>query len=473
MFKITISSLLIALFLVGCSHTYENGEYSQKKYQDVSRDAFLNAAKRVIKLSDEEFTISSYRDSITAIRAIPKNKGFTVDININQLELNTTIEENNLTAKLKITTREDIFSQNTTILKNEIHKLFWDRVDFLLGLKNEWYSCTKYRLFLNFDGFFCNIKYNADRYPTKGDIIGDISIQKPAIIEEKSISLATIDLSILETIELPFVNKPKQEEISLAIVDLAPMGDINQTTSIDSIVPLNETNTTTPIEEKSVDLNISNENNNTLLVAIKEDIQKDFKDFNETNTTNEIVLVKIPQEEKLVIIDTNTTFQEAIIKDQNISIINPIENQNDLNISQNIIVVEEELPKDSPSKNQSEILETTPIQSKRLTPFGEKFMAADPKTDYTINLALAFNKEKSDAFILKHNLKGNSFALGFVDENGKYYIKIMYGVFKSRNEALEVIKKFPKELKASRPTVEGVHRKQILFLKKGEDLSVE
>jgi len=443
MFKIIMSLFFITFFFLGCSQTKMTQNYSHKEYKNISQDALLNAAKRVIKLSDEEFTISSYRDSISVIRAIPKNKGFTVDININELELITTLEDTTLSAKLKITTKDDIFSQNTKHLTDETHTLFWERVDYILGLRQDWYSCTKYRLLLNFDGFFCDIKYNTNRYPTLADIIKDTAIQKPIIIEEATINLATIDLSILRGIELPLQNKPKDLKIELASIDLVPMGNINQTKSLVDIIDTNETNIS--IENIATDF----DNNTTTL-----------QDFNTTTLEN--------------IVDSNITSEEAheaIDLDGNITLedIETLETQEVLgedNATQINPPMQEEV---SPLETKEPILNT----KKPLTKFAQKFMNADPKNDYTINLSLAYTKEQSDAFILKHNIQENTFALGFLDDNGKYYIKLMYGVYKSKDEAIKAMVRFPKELKANFPTIEGVHRKQSLFLKKGEDLSVE
>ena len=110
MFRYILSSFFIVFLFSGCVYTQENVDYSAREYKGISKDAILNAAKRVIKLSDEEFTISSKRNSISAIRAIPKNKGFTVDININELEFNTTTQDDITIAKLLIKQKDDIFS---------------------------------------------------------------------------------------------------------------------------------------------------------------------------------------------------------------------------------------------------------------------------------------------------------------------------------------------------------------------------
>jgi hypothetical protein len=315
MFKYIIGSFFILFLFWGCSHSKENLDYSTKEYKGISKDAILNAAKRVIKLSDEEFTISSKRNSISAIRAIPKNKGFTVDININELELNATMEEETTHLKLLMKQKDDIFSDNQKILKGAVHNLFWDRVDYILGLKKSWYSCTEYRMLLHFDGFFCDLKYNENTYPSEANIIKDISIAKPVVVEVATMNPTAIDLSSLEGILLPFKNPPKEEEVTIADINTSEMFNLikngsDTNTTIEQVIDSN----TTTLEKNVIENNSSNiflpDLNTTILEYIEQplpdevnssDIQKETAMLDNNQTTNE----KISEVNEMVILSIN------------------------------------------------------------------------------------------------------------------------------------------------------------------------
>lgn len=341
MFKYIISSFFIILLLLGCSSS-ENLDYSTKEYKGISKDAILNAAKRVIKLSDEDFTISSKRNSISAIRAIPKNKGFTVDININELELNTTTEDETTITTLLIKQKDDIFSDNQKILKGAVHDLFWDRVDYILGLNKNWYSCTEYRLLLHFDGFFCDMKYNSNIYPTEYNIIKDTAITKPAAIEQvATINPTAIDLSSIEGIMLPFKNPPKEEVVVIADLNTSGIFSLGQAvvdTNI-SLGQVTDTNNTTPEEN-------AKEEDNTTKIFIED-----------TNTT---ILEYIEQPLPDELNNSNSGKQIDLLDNNSPSINEKVSEVNDMVIiTDNVSIVD--LPKKTVEKVTPEMKENEPI----------------------------------------------------------------------------------------------------------------
>lgn len=444
MFRYILSSFFIVFLFSGCVYTQENVDYSAREYKGISKDAILNAAKRVIKLSDEDFTISSKRNSISAIRAIPKNKGFTVDININELEFNTTTQDDITVAKLLIKQKDDIFSENQKILRGSVHTLFWERVEYILGLKKSWYSCSQYRVLMNFDGFFCDIKYNSNIYPTKDNIIKDTTIQKPIVIEEESINPTSIDISSLEGIILPFKNLPQEEIITIADLNTSGLFNLDENLTqihitVEKKDDINDTNNTI------IDFNSTEDNSTNILIE-------------DSNTTIlEYIEKPLSEELNMVVLDTNQSTDMVMSVDTNITTQQPQVEKIDENNTQ--------------SENSNTTINTP---EKQLSGFAKIFMESDSKNSYTINLATTYTKEQSDKFINENNLKENTFALGFInDGDNKYYVKIMYGVYKTKKEALDAVKKLPQELKVNKPTVEGVLKKQELFRKKGEDLSVK
>ena len=470
--------LFVPFVFFGCGNPAQ--PYSQRTYTDVSKDAILNAAKRVIKLSDEEFTISSARNSLEVIRAIPKNKGFTVDININKLELQAEVIDKNVTLKLKLIQKDDILSDSERVLMGEAHTLFWDRVDYILGLKKSWYSCTEYRALLNFDGFFCDIKYNTNRYPTKENIIQDISIQKPKVIKDASAQPIIIDLSAIEAIELPLVGIVEPVEVEPAVIDLAPIDivlvgeeldiqktDTNDTNDTNSTQENNQTSSILDTNQSKSEPQVESTSISLFPYTIKENQI-------ELNATTIVKTEKPLQPDGIIELETplDTT------PDLNGSIIDANETNDDTNQTLESIISElEEInatikQENSETSREQEDQKSVFLEQKKISPFGEQFLSADPKTTYTINLALAYTKEESDLIFERFDLHGKAFAIGFEDESDKrYYIKIMYGLYPSLQVAREALKSLPKEIQKGKPTVEGVQRKQNLFNKKGEDLS--
>jgi septal ring-binding cell division protein DamX len=197
------------------------------------------------------------------------------------------------------------------------------------------------------------------------------------------------------------------------------------------------------MNETIFDLNSTENNSTNMLIG-------------DTNTTILDYIEKpLPEELGMVVVDNNQSNDVVIIIDENNT-----QSSSDSNATINTIT-------------PASIALDKPRQ-KELSGFAKIFMESNPKNDYTINLAVAYTKEQSDKFINENNLKENTFAIGFLnDTDNKYYVKIMYGIYKTKAEALEAVKKFPSELKVNKPTVESVYKKQSLFNKKGDDLSVK
>jgi len=94
--------------------------------------------------------------------------------------------------------------------------------------------------------------------------------------------------------------------------------------------------------------------------------------------------------------------------------------------------------------------------------FKTRFINANPQTYYTANMALFTNEQSANKFVQSNNIKNNSIIIPF-SKNGKSYYKIMYGLFKNKEEAIQSINNLPKNLALNKPTIEGVKRKQVLL----------
>jgi hypothetical protein len=217
MYRYIIFNFSIIAIFAGCSQNlfYKTKElplYTTKEYTNINKDNILNAAKKVILLSDKQYVINSYVNDIEATRMIARYKGYDVDLEINKINIEITKEKNIVTAKLTILQKKDYFDKDFKIIKNSTHKLIWDRIDYILGLNNKWASCFSHNLSMNYDGVLCDFVYNKNTTATKQDIMQDIymkSIDKQMVDNNESL-LQKIDLPKLENIQLP--NQIKSEQ---------------------------------------------------------------------------------------------------------------------------------------------------------------------------------------------------------------------------------------------------------------------
>jgi hypothetical protein len=234
MIKNIIFTIIIMGVFLGCSKNMP--DYSSKQYHNVNKDAVLNAAKRVILLADREYLVHSKRNSVEAQKTIANYRGFNVDLLINNIDFKVVQEDNITKAKLKLTIQKDYLTTKPEVVKNDAHIIFWNRLEYILGLQEKWPTCLSYRAKMNFDGIFCNLLHNDNLTPSKSTNLTDIAINKyEDIIVEEDVSLATLDLSILETIQLPLenINDTKEELIEV-------FEDANET--IENNITLPQTN---------------------------------------------------------------------------------------------------------------------------------------------------------------------------------------------------------------------------------------
>jgi len=216
MFKYILSISLILLF-IGCK---QQPEYTIKHYQHINKDAVLNAAKKVLLLSDNEYSIDSYRNHIEASKDIAAIHGFNAYVKSSTINLSAIQEDEITKAKLTITTKKD-FDKKDDLVSSTVHTLFWNRIEYILGLNNTWPTCLEHRLKLNFDGVFCDLLNNDNQLPMQSNIIRDSSIKKVIVEEDVKIKLAKIDTSVFNDIKLPFKN------IRIDIIKEAELIDIN------------------------------------------------------------------------------------------------------------------------------------------------------------------------------------------------------------------------------------------------------
>ncbi len=116
-----------------------------------------------------------------------------------------------------------------------------------------------------------------------------------------------------------------------------------------------------------------------------------------------------------------------------------------------------------PKLNETQIIKSKEDKLKQFNneAFKKSFLEA-PKTYYSVNIGTLFDVNKVQDFINNYKLNDKVFVFEVGEKLDS--IKIMYGVFKNRDEALNAIKALPAGLvKTNKPYIEKIFRKQDLY----------
>lgn len=182
--------LLVLIVFTGCSQKQEI-LVTKKVYPDISKNAIFNATKTLFTLSnetnqDKSFIVDSYRDRIEVNKIIFKDNIIKVDLILDKWLLELYQTDTETRANLIFVRRDGINLDDVKDTDNNVHELFWDRLDYLLGLKKDWKSCSSYFSFVKFKNSFCS-DYIITSAPLADKIEKDISISK------ENIKINTID----------------------------------------------------------------------------------------------------------------------------------------------------------------------------------------------------------------------------------------------------------------------------------------
>jgi hypothetical protein len=144
------------------------------------------------------------------------------------------------------------------------------------------------------------------------------------------------------------------------------------------------------------------------------------------------------------------------------------ENLDDLNITKinsNIFTIKDIKAMDKSFKNKKlqtkrKIIKPQPFETNK--EFKKKFLEASKKY-YTINITSFASFEKAKVFVEKEKIYKNSFIFYYGEE--KEFVKVVYGIFKTYEEALNTLNKFESIKKKYQPVIEKIDSKQELFKK--------
>lgn len=202
MFKYIFSGFMI-LMLVGCSRINNNindrkQDYITKKdYLNISKDAIFEAAKKVFILSGKkEFRIDSYRNNLFVSKTKMSHYPFYAVTSEDRWNLSIEEDKDISKVKLSLVRVTDYDEENLEYLSKDLHNLLLKRIDYLLGLRDNWDSCLDYYSYtLNIDNGLCdNLDMHTPTKAAKIDMIKNILITQRI----KSKSVSEIDNDILK-----------------------------------------------------------------------------------------------------------------------------------------------------------------------------------------------------------------------------------------------------------------------------------
>ena len=184
-----MNKFIFLLMLVVFANGSENQEVyvTKKVYEGVSQNAILDAAKTLFVLSNVEngnrdFLVDAYRDKLEVNKIIFTNLKVEVIVDKWILELHQTNTETR--ANLIFLRKDGLDLDNIKNFDKNAHKLFWSRLEYLLGLEKEWKNCEDI-----FDDMFYGF---CDNYFIKSKP-SIIYIQKNILMSKENIKINTID----------------------------------------------------------------------------------------------------------------------------------------------------------------------------------------------------------------------------------------------------------------------------------------
>lgn len=211
--------LIFMVFFAGCTtntlslekqNSLQTIKYSKKEFDNISKDAVLEAIKKSFALSNKEkqFQINSYRNHILIQRITLNYFMFSSVIKVENWLFELEQKENKTFVKLSIY-KQDRFDENKKIYyEKKYHDILWSRIENLLGLNKKWLSCR---------GYICSIFSSNE--PSKDDYIKDVLISQrkaklQAIIQKKiEAKKAKLKEDILKEYEAFLDFEEKDEEI--------------------------------------------------------------------------------------------------------------------------------------------------------------------------------------------------------------------------------------------------------------------
>ena len=201
--------ILVMIIFTGCSQK-QDILVTKKVYPDISKNAVFDAAKTLFNISNEDngnkaFVVDAYRNKLEVNKIIFKDNIVRIDIILDKWILELYQTENETRANLIFIRRDGVDSEDVKSFDKNVHQLFWDRLDYLLGLNKDWKMCNKYFGVNQLNGF-CN-GYFVTSKPHESFIQRNVSISNEEI---KTNTIDSVNADILAKTDLTLI-KNKNE----------------------------------------------------------------------------------------------------------------------------------------------------------------------------------------------------------------------------------------------------------------------
>lgn len=273
------------LYFSGCVYNGNNTEniskevvVSKKIYKDVSKEALLEAAKKIFIIANKhfdsnEFIIDSYKNKLEISRVFLGNKYLKANLYVDKWVFEVQQFENE-TRVILILTRTDATDDSINLdIPDDIYSLFWERIDFLLGFNEKWLDCSSYqssRLSI-YDTTLCNYKTD---FVSNDEKVKNIYISQR---EKKSYTIDKIKTNIFDNPTIESI--PDNDEIYTNSESLDDV-KIKRTLMEDKIFETKEEKVEIAQEEVSMDENNEPAKPNSEEKIKEEDINAFTKNIN-------------------------------------------------------------------------------------------------------------------------------------------------------------------------------------------------
>lgn len=196
--------LIVLIIFTGCSQN-EQPYVSKRVYKKISKNAVLDAAKKLFILADEkQYLTDSYRNKIESKKVRVDNKILYIDLVEDKWILEVVQEKKMTRAHLSLKRRNSIDDKERYNKNKELHRMFWSRIDYLLGINDKWYTCEEYLLKNIYDGILCDPTFITNKNATKSDVIKNIEISEKA---NEIFTLDKVDAEIYRATDLSIIKK--------------------------------------------------------------------------------------------------------------------------------------------------------------------------------------------------------------------------------------------------------------------------
>ena len=135
--------LLLCLFLNISLFSNDDLNVSIKTYQNIDEQKIFNIIKKIYKDNSKDFIIDTSWDKLHIMER-STNIFLTIGMQVDNIILSVLPTKDKNTTKLSL----EIFSmiedeKNLVLPDSQAHEIFWNRIEYALGLGEEWIYCDK------------------------------------------------------------------------------------------------------------------------------------------------------------------------------------------------------------------------------------------------------------------------------------------------------------------------------------------